>query len=153
MIVSRSGMPPAAWTDHGHAIVTPCTADDPVATHATSVSALRLAVEWPAAGVVVVRIGGEIDLSTVPRLTEVIRQRLTAAALNTVILDLSGVSFASSAAIELLLHSQRRADHRGVQLFVVPGGGAILRLLTITGLRERFVCRETAAQAVADAGV
>ncbi|WP_190813537.1 STAS domain-containing protein [Saccharopolyspora pogona] len=151
MIVSRSSMPPAAWARGGHAIVAPHTAEDPVAAHASCTSALRLAVEWPASGVVVVRIGGEIDLATVPRLTELIRQRLTAAALQAIVLDLSEVSFASSAAIELLLHTQRRADHRSTKLFVVPGHGAMLRLLTITRLRERFVCRESAAQAVAEA--
>lgn len=151
MIVSRSGMPPAAWTSGGDAIVAPRSGDEPSIVHGTCTSALRLAVEWPTAGVVVVRIGGEIDLATVPRLTELIRQRLTAAALHTVVLDLSEVSFASSAAIELLLHTQRRAEHRGIQLLVVPGDGAMLRLLTITGLRERFVCRESAAEAVTEA--
>ncbi|MGP4016084.1 STAS domain-containing protein [Saccharopolyspora sp. 5N708] len=151
MIVSRSSTPPAAWTSRGHEIVAPRTPDDPVIGRGTCTSALRLAVEWPAPGIVVVRIRGEIDLATVPRLTELIRQRLTAAALHTVVLDLSEVSFASSAAVELLLHTQRRAEHRGIRLFVVPGAGAMLRLLTITRLRERFVCRETAAEAVAEA--
>ncbi|WP_229680164.1 STAS domain-containing protein [Saccharopolyspora thermophila] len=131
--------------------MTPRTADDALTGHAGSSRTLRLAVEWPACGVVVVRIGGEVDLSTVPRLAELIRQRLTAAALRSVVLDLSEVTFASSAAVELLLHVQRRAEHRGIRLFVVPGEGALLRLLTITQLREQFVCRATAAEAVAEA--
>ncbi|MEV0697856.1 STAS domain-containing protein [Saccharopolyspora sp. NPDC050389] len=151
MIVSRSGMSPAAWVGTGHAIVAPRASDDPIVAHPMCTSALRLAVEWPVPGVVVVRIGGEIDLATVPRLTELIRQRLTAAALQAIVVDVSEVSFASSAAVELLLHAQRRAEHRRTRLFVVPGHGAVLRLLTITGLRERFVCRATAAEAVAEA--
>ncbi|KAA5834638.1 STAS domain-containing protein [Saccharopolyspora hirsuta] len=143
-------MRPVAWAGSGPAIVAPRAPVDPVIGHGCS-SALRLAVEWPASGVVVVRIGGEIDLATVPRLTELIRQRLTAAALRTVVLDLSEVSFASSAAVELLLHVQRRAEHRGVGLLVVPGGGAVWRLLVVAGLRDRFACRDSAAEAVSEA--
>ncbi|MDA3630981.1 STAS domain-containing protein [Saccharopolyspora oryzae] len=151
MIVSRSGMRAAVWAGSGPAIVAPREPVDPVIGHGGCSPALRLAVEWPAPGVVVVRIGGEIDLATVPRLTELIRQRLTAASLRSVVLDLSEVSFASSAAVELLLHVQRRAEHRGVGLWVVPGSGAMVRLLLVTGLRERFVCRDSAAEAVSEA--
>lgn len=149
MIVSRSGRRSVAWTGSGPAIVAPRAPSDPLIGHSCP-AALRLAVEWPAPGVVVVRIGGEIDVATVPRLAELIRQRLTAAALQTVVLDLSAVSFASSAAVELLLHVQRRAEHRGVGLLVVTGG-VVLRLLVITGLRERFACRDSAAEAVSEA--
>lgn len=150
MIVSRSSMRPVARAGSGPAIVAPRAPADPMVGHQCP-AALRLAVEWPAPGVVVVRIGGEIDLATVPRLTELIRQRLTAATLRSVVLDLSEVSFASSAAVELLLHVQRRADHRGVGLWVVPGTGAVLRLLSVVALRERFACRDNAAEAIDEA--
>ncbi|RKT87998.1 anti-anti-sigma factor [Saccharopolyspora antimicrobica] len=148
MIVSRSGMRQVAWTG-GPAIVAPRAPSDPPVGHCCP-AALRLAVEWPVPGVVVVRIGGEVDVATVPRLAELLRQRLTAAALQTVVLDLSAVTFASSAAVELLLHVQRRAEHRGVGLLVVTGE-VVLRLLVITGLRERFTCRDSAAEAVSEA--
>ncbi|GAA4833063.1 STAS domain-containing protein [Saccharopolyspora rosea] len=153
MIVSRSSMPraAAAWAPSS-AIVAPRTASDPLIGHAARSSALRLSVEWPAPGVVVVSMSGEVDLATVPRLTELIRQRLTAAALHAVVLDLSEVSFASSAALELLLHCERRCEHRGIGLYVVPGEGAVRRLLRVAGLCRHFSCRGSAAEAVADAG-
>ena len=117
----------------------------------TVAETLRLSVERPERGVVVVHMYGEIDLASVPRLGELIRQRLTAAALRTVVLDLSGVEFLSSSGLELLLNAQRRAEYRGVELYLIPGARCVQRLLDLTGMTDRFRWRSSVAEAVAAA--
>nr|WP_255526552.1 STAS domain-containing protein [Saccharopolyspora sp. HNM0983] len=97
-----------------------------------------------------VRVGGDIDLAGVPRLTELVRQRLTAATLSAVVVDLTDVTFCGSAALELLLQAQHRTDQRGTALYVVPGP-VMGRLLDLTGLRHRFSCRDDTAHAIAAA--
>ncbi|GAA2792928.1 STAS domain-containing protein [Saccharopolyspora taberi] len=153
MIVFRSGAPRrevAPWVPGG-LIAAPRAAGDPPLQHSCGTPALRLSVEWPAPGVVVVGVRGEIDLACVPRLTELVRQRLTAASLRAVVIDVSGVTYSSSAGLELLIHAHRRAEHRGIDLYVVPGDGPVRRLLELTGLRDHFTCRDTTAEALADA--
>lgn len=112
---------------------------------------LHLSVERPAPGVAVVRMSGEIDLASVPRLTELIRQRLTAAVLQALVLDLSEVTFLGSCGMELLVHAQRRAEHRGIDMFVITGSRAVDRMLELTGMTDRFVRRTCVAEAVAEA--
>ncbi|RCW46043.1 anti-anti-sigma factor [Halopolyspora algeriensis] len=112
---------------------------------------LRLAVERPVPGVSVVHMHGEIDLSSVPRLTELIRQRLTAAVLNALVLDLTEVSFVSSHGIELLLHTQHRAEQRGIELSVIAESTCVCRMLELTGLVGRFTCYSSVTEAVAAA--
>ena len=151
MIVFRSGTPRASARHIPGGIIAPRPAGDPPLRHHVGTPMLRLSVEWPVPGVVVVVIQGEIDLAGVPRLTEMIRQRLTAASLRSVVIDLTGVTYSSSAGLELLVHAHRRAEHRGIDLYVVPGPGPVRRLLEMTGLSAHFTCRDTAAEAVAEA--
>lgn len=124
---------------------------DAVLGHVHHEATLRLAVQWPAPGVVAVRIGGEIDLAGLPRVTEMIRQRLRAASLHAVVLDFGGVTFASSAALELMMHARRRCRQRNATLLVVPGTGVLARLLEITGLGPMFSLRDDVTAAVAEA--
>lgn len=112
--------------------------------------ALRLSVQRPARGVSVVRVLGEIDLASLPRLDDLISQRLTAAALHTVVLDLSEVTFVGCAGLELLLAAQRRAELRGISLCLVTGSRCVDRLLDLTGLADRFTLRESVAEAIAE---
>lgn len=114
-------------------------------------SGLRLGVQWPATGVVLVRIGGEVDLAAVPRINELIRQRLTAATLYAVVLDLSDVVFVSSSGIEQLLHAQNRADQRGIEFYVVVESAPVQRLLNLIGVADYFERRVSVAEAVAEA--
>ena len=160
MILSR---PTPGAASHGdHAATTRSTASEGIVApragiheqswRTTPVSqALRLSVERPASGVVVVVMDGEIDLASMPRLTELVQQRLTAASLRALVLDLSAVSFVSSCGLELLLRTQRRAEQRGIALYVVAGSRPVWRLLQLTGQAERFTRRGSVAEAVAEA--
>ncbi|GAB3551457.1 anti-anti-sigma factor [Actinopolyspora lacussalsi] len=113
--------------------------------------ALRMSVQRPAPGVVVVSMNGDIDLAAAPRVTELIRQRLTAAALRTLIVDLSMVSFIDTTGAELLLKAQRRADQRGIDMHVVPGQGCVPRLLDLTGINASLTCHDSVSAALAHA--
>lgn len=112
--------------------------------------ALRMTVQRPVSGVVVVRMIGEVDLLSAPRINELIRQRLTAASLRVLILDLSDVTFIGSCGIELLLHAQRRAEHRDIGLVLVNVSTRVQRLLELTGMTEQFRRHDTVTAALGD---
>lgn len=114
---------------------------EPAGGHERSDPSLQLSLVRPEPGVVLVRMSGEIDMSSAPRLNELIQQRLTAAFLRLLVLDLEDVSFVDSSGLELLLEAQHKAEHRGIALYLVPGNSAVRRLLTLTRLTERFACR------------
>ncbi|SFS80593.1 STAS domain-containing protein [Saccharopolyspora flava] len=137
MIVSRS-MPTGTSHGDGEIVAPRAAAEARFGSHARTASALRVRVQWPQRGVVLVSIGGEVDMAGLPRITEVLRQRLTAARLHTAILDLSEVGFASSAVLDLLMMARHAAGRRQARLLVVPGGGRVRRVLELTGLSELF---------------
>ncbi|MFC7340358.1 STAS domain-containing protein [Saccharopolyspora griseoalba] len=140
VIAAESDAPVGAWR-HSHTLVHPRGPSEPMLGHVHNEATLRLAVQWPTPGVVAVRIGGEVDLASLPRLTEMIRQRLRAASLDAVVLDFSEVTYASSAALELLMTARRRCKQRGIELVVVPGGRPVGHLLELAGLTELFTLR------------
>lgn len=146
MIVSRSMPAEASRGDGG--IVAPRDAAESALTTGARSSELTVRVQWPRRGLVLVSIGGEVDLASLPRITEIVRQRLTAARLHTAIVDLSQVGFASSAALELLMLAYNAAGRREVQLLVVPGAGRVRRLLELTGLSALFEQAETVEDAL-----
>ena len=87
-------------------------------------------------GVAVVRAAGELDLATASQLARAIS---TAAANRRprVIVDLAAVEFCDSAGLRALLGAAREVEARAGRLVVaVAPGGAVDRLLEVTGLRE-----------------
>ena len=60
----------------------------------------------------VVRLGGELDLASVPRLTEL----LVEVAAPRVILDLSGLAFIDSSGVAALVRAQQQMDEGGQTL-------------------------------------
>ena len=153
MFAAQSDTPVGTWRG-ADAVVPPRRAPEPATTghggQSTGVTALRLTVQWPTPGVVAVRIGGEVDLASLPRLTEMINQRLRAATLDAVVLDFSGVTFASSAALELLVSTRRRCHQRGSRL-LVAADGPVARLLELTGLAAMFTLHPDLRTALAHA--
>jgi anti-sigma B factor antagonist len=94
---------------------------------------LAIELESLEESVVVVRIAGEIDMSTTPELVE----RLLPAAesgLRGLVVDLSGVGFMGAAGIHVLEQLQDALRRRGGELAVVAPGGIPLRVLEITKL-------------------
>jgi anti-anti-sigma factor len=91
-----------------------------VVTYPTSIG-LRLAVS------------GEIDIATVDRLTAELDAAL-ARRVPTLVIDLIGVTFMASAGVTALLNAYRQATAAGIPLVVTNCGGAVERILEITGV-------------------
>jgi len=86
------------------------------------------------AGVVVLRVGGELDLLTVPDLQARVYEAVGATS-GAVVADLTEVQFLSSSGLTLLLGLQSDLTARGRPLRLVVGGSkAVSRPLLITGL-------------------
>jgi anti-anti-sigma factor len=111
---------------------------------------LRITIQRPHIGLPVVRMTGEIDLSSRERIEELIRQRMTAASLQAIVLDLTGITFCSSCGVEMLLQAQYRAEQRRVPLHVVPSP-PVQRMLDLTDSAPFFALHSTTAQAMAAA--
>lgn len=82
----------------------------------------------------VVVASGEIDLASAPR----VELALEPFSGQPVVLDLRGVEFMDSAGLKVLLHQRSRIEESGGALKLVLGGGAVGRLLELTGVSDAF---------------
>jgi anti-anti-sigma factor len=80
--------------------------------------------------VTVVHVAGELDLSTVATLAEVLEPCLTGD-VDVIVLDLSEVSFLGGAALRLFEHADQHTQHRGGTLRFVTGSRRVDRVLGI----------------------
>ena len=110
----------------------------------------ELALERTDAGLAVLTINGEHDLSTAPEL----RRRLEALLEERtgVIVDLSGATFIDSSILGAILEGKRRAGEASIGYAVLHANGtdAVDRVLEVTGLRTELPVhdeREAAASA------
>jgi len=90
---------------------------------------IKIEAEQSAPRVVVT---GELDLLTSPQL----KDQLVALAEqkpSRLILDLTGVSFFDSSALNVVLHAQREAGEQSYELAVVPSA-AVSRVIDLTGV-------------------
>ena len=86
----------------------------------------------------VVRLAGEIDLSTAPRLSGAVTDLLTEAPPR-VVLDMTGVTFCDSQGLGTLVVLSRKATLAQSYLVLVNVGDFLLRVLDITGLRPALM--------------
>lgn len=87
--------------------------------------------------VVVVRVGGEVDMLTAPMLSSLISEQLLAHP-PMLVLDLTAVGFLGSSGLAALVGARDEAGAHGVSLRLVSTDHAVLRPLTATGLTELF---------------
>ena len=83
---------------------------------------------------VVLRVKGELDLSTTPQLSAAIDG--TTGGPDTVTLDLSGVSFIDSSALRVLVMSGRSLAEADRTLQIGPRSEMVGRVLTMTNLDQ-----------------
>ena len=83
---------------------------------------------------VVVRVRGELDMSTTPGLAEALTDAAPIA--STIVVDLSAVSFLDSSAIGTLVSAGRARKGGGGRLQIGPRSAVVDRVLEITGLSE-----------------
>lgn len=77
---------------------------------------------------------GELDLSTVDALRDVLRSQEARAAI--VVLDLRSLQFIDSSGLSLIVSEQQRARQDGFRLAIAVGGApTVQRLFELTGLQ------------------
>ena len=98
----------------------------------------ELALERTDAGLAVLTISGEHDLSTAPALRRRLDSLLDEGAVTVV--DLSSATFIDSSILGVILDGRRRAADRNVGFAVVHSNGtdAVHRVLEVTGLRAEL---------------
>lgn len=86
---------------------------------------------------VVLRITGEVDVVTTPSIAETIERHVTehtSGDTRLLVLDLSEVSFLSSAGLALLANTKVLAARRGMEVRVVAQSRVVVRPMSLTGL-------------------
>lgn len=99
-------------------------------------------------GGVVVRVVGEIDMVTSPRLQTVISEQV-AARPTAVVLDLDGTTFLGSSGLAVLVEADEEAREVGVRFAVSASTRDVLRPLEATGLTELMEVHPDVAAALA----
>ncbi len=82
-------------------------------------------------------LSGELDLSTVDKVEEELR-RVEEGGAQTVVLDLSSLSFLDSTGLRTIVTADQRARKSGRRLAIVKGPETVHRVFTITRLDERL---------------
>jgi anti-sigma B factor antagonist len=90
---------------------------------------------------VVMRISGEIDMLTTPKLRGLLA-RLIEARPRVVVLDLAAVSFFASSGLSTLVEARDAATKNGVLLHLARPSRSVRWPLQITGLAARFTTYE-----------
>ncbi|MBA8824932.1 anti-anti-sigma factor [Saccharopolyspora lacisalsi] len=119
------------------------------AEQAGPVRDLALHVWRPTSTAVVVHVAGELDVSTTPRLHELLVPRLSSTA-GTVVLDLSGLRFLGVVGLELVAHARRRAASRAMTVCLVDGPVCVDRALNAAGWSGTIPTYATVEEAVVD---
>ena len=111
-------------------------------------SGIHLQVSYPGPRIAVITITGAIDDASLPRLAELVQQRLTSM-IDVLVMDLSAVTFISVSGLALLRRTSMHAGPRGIALQVVATTHAVLRALRVVGLREVLECHGSVPDALA----
>lgn len=91
----------------------------------------------PRPGLALVRVIGEVDVLTGPRLREAladVTDEVVGEHAPAVVCDLGGVTFLGATGLDVFVDTQRRATARGVQLVLVAHHRTVLRPFRLTAL-------------------
>ena len=108
---------------------------------------LRVETQQPREGVAVIRLGGEVDVYTSPRVKQEILDLLNAGT-SKLVVDLSGVDYLDSTGLGVLIGGLKRARERDGDLKLICDNVRILRIFEITGLTKIFDIYRTEAEAL-----
>jgi len=96
---------------------------------------------------IVVEVTGEIDMLTAPRLNEAVQQAI-ARSPRRLVLDLTGVTFLSSAGLALIVRAHKECGDR-IDLRIVAASTATLRPIELMGLQDDLRLHNDRAEALA----
>jgi anti-sigma B factor antagonist len=103
------------------------------------------------AGVEFLRVEGELDCATAPRLISVLNRSVAEAA-RSVVVDLSSVDFMDSTGLALLIGAHRRLSHRRKGFAVVCPAGPLHRVFELTDMVDTLhVCPDSESATLAAA--
>jgi anti-anti-sigma factor len=88
-------------------------------------------------GLVHVALVGELDLSTVAKVQDELR-RVEADSPQTVVVDLSKLTFLDSTGLRCIVTADERAREEGRRMVIVRGPDPVQRVFAITRLEERL---------------
>lgn len=88
-------------------------------------------------GTSVLRLSGELDISTAPTLADALAQA-EAERPRVVVLDLRPLGFLDSTGLRLILAAHARTQEAGGRLVLVRGPDAVQRIFDVTRLEERL---------------
>lgn len=94
----------------------------------------------------VVTVQGEVDLATAPSLRRAIEDLYDQG--EPVLADLTGVTFMDSTGLRVLIGAHQDLEARERDFAVVPGDGAVARLLDLTGVRGHINVHDSIDQVV-----
>ncbi|MGH3728967.1 MAG: STAS domain-containing protein [Micromonosporaceae bacterium] len=93
----------------------------------------------------VVSLAGELDIGTVPRLVTAVEEALGDSPTR-LVLDMGSVTFCDSQGLGTLVVLNRTATRARSSLVLTNVSDFLNRLLQVTGLRQAFTIRDSAAQ-------
>jgi anti-sigma B factor antagonist len=102
-------------------------------------------------GVRLIRMSGEIDIASTELAARAIRAAVGPPA-RLVLIDMSAVTFCSSAGLGNLVEARQLATHYGIDLALVGIGRPVDRPLSITGLGGQFRIYASAEDALRERG-
>lgn len=111
--------------------------EEPITVHA----------EEPVPGIVVVRVGGEVDMLSSPVLREAVAAALTGH--RSLVIDLTAVAFLGTSGLATLIEARSAVHRDGTQLWLACAQRAVVRPLRIAGLVELFQIAATTEAALA----
>ena len=89
-------------------------------------------------GTVLIRLEGELDMASAPRLGRILHEALDGGAA-TVALDLTGLTFLDSTGIRVLFSAHRRAAAQGCAFILRSPTRSVLKVLRLTGVERLMV--------------
>jgi anti-anti-sigma factor len=107
---------------------------------------LKIDVEHAGNEVSIVALAGELDLATIPKLEERLREELRAH--GGIVLDLTRLSFIDSSGIGLLIKTHRAAEGGRLQTIVSPGS-QVERIFNLAGIDRALPLSDDRGGAVA----
>ncbi|WP_067904751.1 STAS domain-containing protein [Actinomadura chibensis] len=96
----------------------------------------------------VLRVAGDLDHHTAPRLREAL-EKVPFTAGQGVVLDLSDLAYCDSTGVTVLVNAYKRSKPTGGRLLIAGLNPDLLQVFTIIGLDQVFVFHPTVDEAVA----
>lgn len=115
---------------------------------ATAEQLLPLVVSTPLPRVRLVRVAGELDLLTQPRLVHCVDDTLRGRPRH-LILDMSGIRFMGASGLHAMVYARDTSEQHGAALHVTGAGHrAVAKLMGIVGLDQLLTMHRTWADAL-----